>query len=437
MEVPIFGSNRYEEYHGDTRTFLSKTTRTTDTVVETKFVPLFRRFLEVTLSDKSDVGAIREIIIKLHQFLGVYDSKRCLDHPLTWETFLGLLRADVAYDQMSLRAALSAFQMIQRNIQLLAIEIPKVDLIHSSLAWLPSLVAVCGKEESKCPVILTEHGVAFRELLLYYSAYLYDEHSKMFFKIFSKNIVRTIYSVADVITPVCKANANWEKLLGADTSKIRVIHNGVDTHRFRPLLVSKQNPNPTVVSLGRIDPFKDIIGLLNAIDEARKSMPNIRCLIYGSAIDLEYSLKCVEALKRLKLEDNVQFMGATSEPEKAYNIADVVVCSAITEGFPFSVIEAMSCGKPVVASDVGGVKEALDGCGLLVKSRRPTELAQAILMLLRNKQLSNQLGFQAMKRANEFFTLEQCIAKYRQLYEELTEKTRLIVKSQESEVLAK
>jgi glycosyltransferase involved in cell wall biosynthesis len=439
IEVPIFGSNRYEEYHTDTMTFLAKTSRTTNSVIENQFVPLFRRFLEVTLSDKSDVAAIRDIIIKLHQFLGVYDSKKCLDHPVTWETFLGTLMADSAYEQMSLRAALTAFQIIQRNVQVLAIDIPKVDLIHSSLAWLPSLVAVCGKEECGCPVILTEHGVAFRELLLYYSAYLYDEPSKIFFKIFSKNVVRTIYSIADVITPVCEANAAWERLLGADAEKIRVIHNGVNTKRFRPLPVNRIDRSPTVVCVGRIDPFKDIVGLLNAIDVARKSVPNIRCLIYGSALDLDFSMSCVRALKELKLERNVKFMGATREPEKAYNLADVVVCSAITEGFPFSVIEAMACGKAVVASDVGGVREALDGAGVLVKSRRPTELAQAIVMLLGNERLRNQLGIQALKRANELFTFEQCVRKYHSLYEELADPQKMNLQNDSGErrVIAK
>ncbi|MDG6998334.1 MAG: glycosyltransferase, partial [Nitrososphaerota archaeon] len=141
------------------------------------------------------------------------------------------------------------------------------------------------------------------------------------------------------------------------------------------------------------------------------------------------------AVKSLKLENNIIFRGNTPEPEKAYNQADVVVFSSITEGFPFSVIEAMSCGKAIVASDVGGVREALDGCGVLVKSRRPSELAHAIVGLLENKKLTHGFGMAAMKRANDYFTLEQCVLKYRLLYEELVS-TRRSERAQVKEVLA-
>jgi polysaccharide biosynthesis protein PelF len=110
-------------------------------------------------------------------------------------------------------------------------------------------------------------------------------------------------------------------------------------------------------------------------------------------------------------------MGGTKEPEKAYNSADVVVMSSITEGFPFAVIEAMACGKAIIASDVGGVREALQGCGVLVRSRRPHELANAITMLLNDKTMRTKFGNAAAKKVSEEFTLEQSITKFQDQYE--------------------
>ena len=109
-------------------------------------------------------------------------------------------------------------------------------------------------------------------------------------------------------------------------------------------------------------------------------------------------------------------MGKTTEPEKVYSIADVVVLSSIAEGFPYSIIEAMACRRPIVATDVGGIREALEGCGLLVRSRHPFELGNAIVTLLKNRDLREQLASAAFKRVHERFTVDQCISTYRNEY---------------------
>jgi len=113
-------------------------------------------------------------------------------------------------------------------------------------------------------------------------------------------------------------------------------------------------------------------------------------------------------------------MGGTKEPEKVYNQADIVAISSITEGFPFTIIEAMACGKAVVASDVGGVREALDGCGLLVRSRRPHELAQGMVKLLQDEKLRKKFEAAAIKKVRDQFTLEKCVDSFKYEYERLT-----------------
>ena len=416
IEVPIFGSNRIEEFSKENKTLFRKILRTTESVIHNDFLPLYREFLSNILSDRCDTKYLAELVIKLHKFLIKYDSKKCLEHYQNWDIFIDELNKHSLYSHMTIKEALTAFQLIQRNISLFSIEVPKVDIIHCSLAWLPSLIAIYAKIESNCPVVITEHGVAFRELLLYYNAYLYDEPSKIFWKVFSHNIVRTIYSISDLITPVCHANRIWEESLGANPSKIKVIYNGVDTSKFRPLEVKRENNRPTVVSVARIDVFKDIICLIEAINYVKKKIPNIQCLIYGASSDLEYSLRCLKTIKDLQLEDHVKFMGSTKEPEKAFNAADIVAISSITEGFPFTVIEAMACGKAVVTPDVGGVREALEGCGLLVRSRRPDELADGMIKLLEDDKLRKQFETTSLKRAREEFTLSKCVEQFKTEY---------------------
>jgi glycosyltransferase involved in cell wall biosynthesis len=421
IDIPLFGSNRYEEFYAEPgRPLLDKITRTKNRVIVEEFAPLYRQFLAGMFSNDCNPAELSPTVYKLHKFLSVYDSKKCLEHPLAWETFLDQLERDPLYREMTMKEALTAFQIIQRNMQILSLEIPKVDLVHCSLAWFPAMIAVSAKIEHGCPIIITEHGVAFRELLLYYNAFLRDEPSNIFWKLFSANVVRTVYSMADVIAPVCYANARWEESLGVEPSKIKVIYNGVDTVKFRPIDVKKQDARPTVACIGRVDVFKDIVNLIQCIKYVKERVPDIRCLIYGASTDLEYSLRCIKMVSALGLNENIEFVGKVKDPEIAYNAADAIVISSITEGFPFAIIEAMACGKGIVATDVGGIREALEGCGLLVRSSHPQELANAIVQLLQDEKLRAKLGAAALRRVQEGFTIEQSLGQYREQYERLT-----------------
>jgi glycosyltransferase involved in cell wall biosynthesis len=416
--MPVFGTTRLEEFFSDGSALIPRIRRTTESVIVKRFLPLYESFLEGILADSCDPDKLAQLVFELHNFLTVYDSKKCFEHPQTWDAFLERVTTDPLYKEMKLREALTNYHVLQRSMQVLSVKLPKVDIIHSSLAWLPSLLGVSAKMENGSSFLLTEHGVAFRELLLYYNTFLYSEASKLFWTVFTHNVVRTIYKSADLIIPVCRANTTWEIKLGADPAKVKVIYNGVDTDRFRPLDVAK-DPRPTVVSVARISIFKDIIALIQATDRVRQSMRNVRCLLFGDSTEPEYYERCAEAVKKLHLEDTFYFMGGTKEPEKAYAVGDVVAFSSITEGFPFAVIEAMACGKAIVATDVGGVSEALEGCGLLVKSRSSHDLGDGILRLLNDGRLRRDMEQASLARASRDFSLGKCIQQYREVYDEL------------------
>ncbi len=433
ISLPLFGASRYEEFSD--RPFLGRVLVTSQAAVEEQFIPRFLRFVSRIISSECQPSEVSESILELHRLFRTFDYKKCVESPAAWEGFLRILREDQVYREMSLNEALLAYQMLQRVMQTLSVDLPKVDLVHCALAWTPSLVAIVAKAESGCPVIVTEHGVAFRELLLYYNGYTYDEASKVMMKVVAMNIVKTVYSVADIVAPVCNANTEWELRLGVPAKKIRVIYNGIDTKRFRPIAVPRKTTRPVVVYVGRIEIFKDLVNLITAMDGVRKEIPDVMCLIYGESFDLEYSKKCVKTVKDLKLEGNVQFMGRTNEPEKAYNTGDVVAMSSITEAFPFAAIEAMACGKPVVATDVGGTREAVEGCGILVRSRNSTELGRAIVTLLKDVPLRKRLGEAAMKKARDNFELSTSTDLYRRLYEELLAPGAVLTARPDSELV--
>ena len=93
----------------------------------------------------------------------------------------------------------------------------------------------------------------------------------------------------------------------------------------------------------------------------------------------------------------------------------MVLCS-VSEGFPYSLIEAMTCGRACVGTDVGGVTEALGDTGLVVPPRSPERLARACLTLLRDDRMRRRLGSAARARALEYFTVDEAINTFDEIY---------------------
>lgn len=92
-------------------------------------------------------------------------------------------------------------------------------------------------------------------------------------------------------------------------------------------------------------------------------------------------------------------MGNQEHPEDAYNLVN----TNMTEGFPLSIIEAMACGKAVVARNVGGMNEAIANCGIMIKNHNLTEFASEIIKLLKDVQLRNKLEISALRNVSEQF----------------------------------
>jgi len=113
-------------------------------------------------------------------------------------------------------------------------------------------------------------------------------------------------------------------------------------------------------------------------------------------------------------------MGPKSEPHLIFPEGDLSILTSISEGFPYTVIESMSCGIPVVATDVGGVKEALDeGSGFICKPKNHEEIGQRVIQLLQNEELRFQMGEHARKRVVENFTLKNFIEQYEEVYQQV------------------
>jgi glycosyltransferase involved in cell wall biosynthesis len=118
----------------------------------------------------------------------------------------------------------------------------------------------------------------------------------------------------------------------------------------------------------------------------------------------------------LGLSDAATFEGRVDNIVDAYHAGQVVVLSSASEGFPYTVIEAMTSGRATVSTDVGGVREAVGDTGLVVPARDPHALAEACVLALKDHELRHRLALTARARALQHFTLEQFLAVYREIY---------------------
>ena len=267
--------------------------------------------------------------------------------------------------------------------------------------------------------MLTEHGVYIREQYLSLSKRGYPSFLNTFFIRMINSIISVNYFYADIVSPVCKYNTRWEERFGVEKEKINVIYNGVDDTIFAPREATKKNTSPTVVSIARIDPLKDIISLIEATDIIRKEIPDIKMIVYGSVSVEEYYQECLKRVEKLDIKDNFIFAGHTDNVPAAYNSGDIIALSSISEAFPYSVVEAMMSGKPVVSTDVGGIKEAIGDCGILVTPKSSEELAAGIIKLLNDPEMIEDLGKRSRERAIIYFSIEKVLENHYNSYKGL------------------
>lgn len=229
-------------------------------------------------------------------------------------------------------------------------------------------------------------------------------------------IARCAYAHADIVLPVCEYNTSWEYQLGAEPARMQVVYNGVNPDEFAPRAV--QLDRPTIAYVGRIEPLKDVLGLITALNMVRREVPDILLRIHGPDDDRRYAERCRLAVATMRLEDNVVFEGSTKDPVRAYQESDVVVLCSVSEGFPYTVVEAMATGRPVVATAVGGVPEALNRPELLVEPQNPQALADALVALFRQTHEEREaIGREFRERAVSLFSQERFLEAYRALYE--------------------
>ncbi len=201
--------------------------------------------------------------------------------------------------------------------------------------------------------------------------------------------------------------------------KIEVIHPGhifSDSYKFyKPMFNNLEQKKPLIGTVGRLSKEKGISRFIAAMPFILEKVPQARFIIVGGGKE-EKSLRSQAA--KLNLESKIIFTGWANDITKFLKEIDIFVLPSVREGFGFVILEAFMLFKPVVASDIEGVKDIIDDDenGLLADASSPRLFADKILYLCDNPQKAISLGEKGHTKVTAEFTMDNEIAKLKQLY---------------------
>jgi N-acetyl-alpha-D-glucosaminyl L-malate synthase BshA len=241
-----------------------------------------------------------------------------------------------------------------------------------------------------------------------------------------KSVIKFTLENSDGIVAVSKYLANQAKEIEID-SEVKVIPNYIDTELFKPddsreikklrkeFAKEKEKIILHVSNFRKVKRIENIIRSFNLIK--RKTKSNL--VLVGSGPELK---KMKELVERLKLKKKVFFAGKQKKIEKYYAIADLFLLASDKEGFPLSILEAMSSGVPVVSAKSGGVPEmVISGkTGYLVEREDVRGMASRAIKILTSAKLRREMGEAARQEVLSKYTKERIIAQYEDYFMNMT-----------------
>ena len=212
--------------------------------------------------------------------------------------------------------------------------------------------------------------------------------------------------------------------MGYEEKKMRVIHNGIDTSVFQPdpearrIIRKELNMQPSAKLAGmiaRFHPQKDHKTFMEAANLIKNQIPEVQFVLCGNRIE-NTNKELASWITKFGLEGNVSLLGERRDIPRLMSAMDLfLLSSAYGESFPNVLAEAMSCGVPCAATDVGGSAFIIGDTGLIVPPKNPPALSGAAVKLLTKKDLRIKLGKAARSRIIKEFSIEKISAKYENL----------------------
>lgn len=223
---------------------------------------------------------------------------------------------------------------------------------------------------------------------------------------------------ADIVVALSDREAEiLEAKFAVSAERLEVIPNGLELDRYVPA-TRRDDDDVRLLAVGQMIPLKGHERLLEAVASLASRYPKLVLRIVGQNQELRdhYEQRCRE----LGIVDRVSYGAlASNDLIEAYRSADIFVQPSLVECFPITIAEAMACGLPVVATDVGGVRDEVGEGGIVVPPSDAGALAAAIDRLVADAQLRSELGDLALSRARRLLDARDVAQRHLALYERI------------------
>lgn len=263
----------------------------------------------------------------------------------------------------------------------------------------------------------------FVRLLRYFKVpvvlHLHSSEFHNFYSNLSKNkqeYVKKIFKMSNSVILLSNSWKEWFITNIGERDNVTVIYNGMDDY-----LDEKQqlNKKKDIVFIGRLGKRKGTYDLIQAFNNVLNSYKGIKLILAGDGEITE----CKELVDSLGIKDSVIFLGWINSKQKKelLNTSEIFVLPSYNEGFPLSILEAMSTKMAIISTTVGGIPEEIENkvSGLLIEPGDIKLMTFYLKEILENKDYSERLGNNARKRYKELFTIEKIVNDIKHIYKTL------------------
>jgi glycosyltransferase involved in cell wall biosynthesis len=283
-------------------------------------------------------------------------------------------------------------------------------VIHAHELLSPSTIAVAAGRLTATPIVV-------KVLISGEVRYLRDERP------FGAQRMALLRRQVDAFVTISKDIDAELAASGVPAGRRRFIPNGVDTHRFRPAsdevrLAARRaigaGPGPTLVYVGRLEPQKNLLQLVEVFARVREHVPGAHLLLAGQGSQ--------HGLLHERAGPGVRLLGAVDDVTHLLAAADAFVLPSWREGLSNALLEAMACALPVVVTSVGGAAELVEHgrSGFLVAPGDAAQLEQTLRRVLGDPDTARQSGALARDAVVRRYSLDDRIEEFVALYRELT-----------------
>lgn len=206
-----------------------------------------------------------------------------------------------------------------------------------------------------------------------------------------------------------------QKFYKLNDKKSGFINNGIDIDRF----YKTEHERFTFINVARQDENKNQIAIIRATSEIIKTGGEVKLFLVGDG-------PCHEELKaeaiKLGISESVIFTGLVSDPSQYYALSDVYVQTSFREALPLSVLEAMAVGLPIIATDVGGLRDVVDKNGFLIKAGDDSALLSSMNKMMTASLAEYEFMAKESKTTVKNYSSVRMAEQYEQIYKELSNK---------------